>query len=269
MSSTNPESVKKFEYTHFEFHHKLISKNRRGHLQVRFSCPNICAVCGEKEILKFYRVNDKDGLSQYFIKIGLCRWHRNPDSSSLKNILILGFVFFLIAEIVIFILTREFMLITAIILFFIMFCLFLYFFIPLAEREEMLKDYITFQNFSNHSVISIKNPRWTHEFKKLNICSKINPELDEFEEKMKKVKRFGQFLAVAVLGILFAGIPIALIISLIINLIPDIYIIAFMYLYFGLLFSFVFSLMTYVIIMDYKMRSLRAQAYFRRGIKPY
>ena len=42
---------------------------------------------------------------------------------------------------------------------------------------------------------------------------------------MKNVKRFGIFLSVVVLGMLFAGIPIALVISLIIYLIPDIYII--------------------------------------------
>ncbi|MFX1385003.1 MAG: hypothetical protein ACFFBP_21445 [Promethearchaeota archaeon] len=206
MNSIDTEDVKKIEYTHFVFHSNCSGFGYRR--KINFFCPNICAVCGEGEKLRFYSITDKDELYpiNIFIKIRFCRLHK-----------------------------------------------------------KMIKDYVSFLYFSDYSVISVKNPKWAYEFKRSNICREIsNPELSEFREYMKNVRRNKKYMFLFFIVLGLSILPIGLL--HLIN--PIIEIERLFYSFIALWIIYLIFYTAYIIIMEEKLRKLRIEAYFGRDLKP-
>ncbi len=217
----------------------------------------MCVVCGERYVSKLHNVRDKDDLNVYYTKIGLCPTHQYPKPSSLKDFLIIEFMVMIIGVVILSIISQNLIVILTIIGVSIPMYLFGSVFAYLIaldyDRDKMLKDYIAFQFFSDYTVISVKNPIWVSEFKRLNIFNEISPELSEFELKKKEVTLIKKLLLFCLIGLILSIGPIYLYFFL--N--PIINLERLLHAFIGLISVNIFFLIYYDIKMRSELRELR------------
>ena len=197
---------------------QIKNKNNSKDLIFNINCPRLCPICGSSEIAGVLKIKNIYSKLSIFTKINVCLEHlklKKKENLSTKdwiysiNVLLSLIIFSTIA-----IITKiQFFLIFAFTLPIIFGILFI---IPLVQNQiknKKIKKFITFEVFSEGSIISVKNEDWLNTFKKNNQSEEIS---EFYSEKLHFLDRLliiyhrmqRNSVEIAFIGLIFGLIPL-------------------------------------------------------------
>ncbi|MFX1258504.1 MAG: hypothetical protein ACFFAN_11630 [Promethearchaeota archaeon] len=162
--------------------------------KIEIKPPQICPICGLPPTNENYKINSKFKFPSNSFKIGICNNHfgLKLESARAKTILylfafslLLFALLLLISDYYNYILLRSTSFIVVVTL-----CssLCAYNIFEDFKETHIIRQYIFIESFKEGCVVSVKNPEWAEEFKKINQCTEIKIEPKEQLRACEKIE---------------------------------------------------------------------------------